>query len=91
MTDAVDSAAAGISLGLTGRQREVLALLAQGKSNKQICRALGLAEATVKVHVTAVLKALGVTSRTQAVVAINRLGLRIEGPGGAGREPPPRP
>lgn len=83
---------AGVSaatLGLTGRQQEVLALLAQGRSNKQICRALGLAEATVKVHVTAVLKALRVTSRTQAVVAINRLGLRIEGPGGAGGEPPP--
>lgn len=79
------------TLGLTGRQREVLALLAQGKSNKQICRALGLAEATVKVHVTAVLKALGVTSRTQAVVAINRLGLRIEGQGPAGGAPPPRP
>jgi DNA-binding NarL/FixJ family response regulator len=79
------------TLGLTGRQQEVLALLAQGKSNKQICRALGLAEATVKVHVTAVLKALKVTSRTQAVVAINRLGLRIEGPHGAGGEPPRRP
>ncbi len=78
------------ALGLTGRQQQVLALLAQGKSNKQICRALGLAEATVKVHVTAVLKALRVTSRTQAVVAINRLGLRIEGPDGAGGEPPRR-
>lgn len=79
------------TLGLTGRQQEVLTLLAQGKSNKQICRALGLAEATVKIHVTAVLKALRVTSRTQAVVAINRLGLRIGGPGGALGEPPPRP
>ena len=79
------------TLGLTGRQQQVLALLAQGKSNKQICRALGLAEATVKIHVSAVLKALRVTSRTQAVVAINRLGLRIEEPGSAGREPPPRP
>ena len=75
------------TLGLTGRQKEVLALLAQGQSNKQICRALGLAEATVKVHVTAVLRALKVTSRVQAIVAINRLGLRIEGPGGAGGEP----
>jgi len=72
------------SLGLTGRQQQVLALLAQGKSNKQICRALGLAEATVKVHVTAVLKALRVTSRTQAIVLVNRLGLRVEGTGGTG-------
>jgi DNA-binding NarL/FixJ family response regulator len=75
------------TLGLTERQHQVLALLAQGKSNKQICRALGVAEATVKVHVTAVLKALRVISRAQAVVAINRLGLRSEGPGG---ESPPK-
>jgi DNA-binding NarL/FixJ family response regulator len=79
------------TLGLTGRQQQVLALLAQGKSNKQICRALGLAEATVKVHVTAVLKALKVTSRTQAIVMVNRLGLRVEGTGGAGGEPPSKP
>lgn len=78
------------TLGLTGRQQQVLALLAQGKSNKQICRALGLAEATVKVHVTAVLKALRVTSRAQAIVMVNRLGLRVEGTGGADGEPPPR-
>ncbi len=72
-------------LGLTERQRQVLALMAQGKSNKLICRELGLAEATVKIHVTAVLRALKVTSRTQAVVMINRLGLRLvelEKPGG---------
>jgi DNA-binding NarL/FixJ family response regulator len=67
-------------LGLTERQRQVLSLLAQGKSNKQICRELGLAEATVKIHVTAILKALKVASRTQAVVAINRLGLRLDQP-----------
>lgn len=79
------------ALGLTGRQQQVLALLAQGKSNKQICRVLGLAEATVKIHVGAVLKALQVTSRTQAVVAIHRLGLRIEGPGGVGGQPPSAP
>jgi len=65
-------------LGLTERQRQVLALMAQGKSNKLIGRELGLAEATVKIHVTAVLRALKVTSRTQAVVMINRLGLRLE-------------
>jgi DNA-binding NarL/FixJ family response regulator len=65
-------------LGLTERQRQVLACLAQGKSNKVICRELGLAEATVKVHVTAILRALKVASRTQAVVAINRLGLSFD-------------
>jgi len=65
------------ALGLTERQRQVLRLMAQGKSNKQICRELGLAEPTVKSHVTAVLKALKVTSRTQAVVMINRLGMQV--------------
>lgn len=60
---------------LTDRQREVLALMVQGKSNKHICRELGLAEATVKIHVTAILRALKVTSRAQAIVAINHLGL----------------
>jgi DNA-binding NarL/FixJ family response regulator len=62
-------------LGLTERQSDVLALLVQGKPNKIICRELGLAEATVKAHVTAVLKALNVTNRTQAVIAVGRLGL----------------
>jgi DNA-binding NarL/FixJ family response regulator len=67
-------------LGLTERQQQVLTLLAQGKSNKVICRELGLAEATVKIHVTAILKALKVATRTQAVVEINRLGLRLDEP-----------
>lgn len=56
-------------LGLTERQVEVLALMMQGKSNKLICRALNLAEPTVKNHVSAILKALGVTNRTEAVLA----------------------
>lgn len=60
--------------GLTGRQLEVLALLMQGKNNKLICRALGLAEPTVKNHVSAILRALGVDSRTEAVLAVTRLG-----------------
>ena len=63
-------------LGLTPRQCEVLVLLSEGKTNKEICRALNLAEATVKVHVRAILRALAVNSRTEAVIAINRLGLR---------------
>jgi len=77
-------ACAGVTaadLGLTGRQQQVLALLARGKSNKQICRELGLAEATVKVHVAAILRALEVSTRTQAVVMINQLGLRLDEPG----------
>jgi len=62
-------------LGLTPRQGQVLALVMTGKSNKEICRTLGIAERTVKVHLTAVLNALKVTSRTQAVIAANGLGL----------------
>lgn len=62
-------------LHLTDRQREVLILISQGKSNKLICRELGLAEPTVKIHVTAILRALKVSSRAEAIVAVNRLGL----------------
>jgi DNA-binding NarL/FixJ family response regulator len=62
------------SLGLTGRQMDVLALLMEGKNNKLICRALNLAEPTVKNHVSAILKALNVNSRTEAVLAVTRLG-----------------
>ena len=61
-------------LGLTERQIEVLALMMQGKSNKAICRMLDLAEPTVKNHVTAILKALNVTNRTEAVIAVAALG-----------------
>jgi DNA-binding CsgD family transcriptional regulator len=60
-------------LGLTKRQLRVLALLMQGMSNKMICRALDLAEPTVKYHVTAILKALKVSNRTEAVVAAGAL------------------
>jgi DNA-binding NarL/FixJ family response regulator len=60
---------------LTARQRQVLALLMRGCSNKDICRELGLAERTVKIHLTAVLNALKVSSRTQAVIAAHQLGL----------------
>jgi TolB-like protein/DNA-binding CsgD family transcriptional regulator len=55
---------------LTRRQAEVFALIMQGKSNKAIGRSLGLSEPTVKHHVTAVLKALKVTSRTEAILAM---------------------
>lgn len=65
-------------IGLTERQGQVLSLLVQGKSNKLICRALSLAEGTVKIHVTAILRALNVTNRTEALVAVSRLGLRLD-------------
>lgn len=59
----------GVSRGLTDRQAQVMRLMAKGESNKQIARALNLSESTVKVHVTAILRALGVSSRAQAIVA----------------------
>jgi len=64
-------------LGLTDRQLDVLALMMQGKNNKSICRTLNLAEPTVKNHVTAILKALKVTNRTEAVIAVNELGWKL--------------
>jgi DNA-binding NarL/FixJ family response regulator len=64
-------------LGLTDRQSEVLRLILRGLPNKLIGRQLQLAEGTVKVHVSAVLRALGVRNRTQAVLAASRLGLRL--------------
>jgi DNA-binding NarL/FixJ family response regulator len=64
-------------IGLTERQSQVLALLVQGMPNKLICRELKLAEGTVKIHVTAILKSLGVGNRTQAVIAVSKLGLRL--------------
>lgn len=64
-------------LGLTSRQTQVLALMVQGKPNKAICRELDLAEGTVKIHVTAILKAMGVINRTQAVIAASRMGMKF--------------
>ena len=53
-------------LKLTKRQREVLSLLARGLSNKEIARALAIAEATTKIHMAALLRGLGVRNRTEA-------------------------
>lgn len=58
---------------LTRRQMMVLEKLAEGLSNKEIARALDITEITVKAHVGAVLRKLGVSSRAQAIVAANRM------------------
>ncbi|MBA3995545.1 MAG: DNA-binding response regulator [Candidatus Accumulibacter sp. 66-26] len=63
--------------GLTERQSEVLALMTRGKSNRDIAEQLGLSEGTVKIHITAIFKALGVSSRTQALVAVARYGIKL--------------
>jgi DNA-binding NarL/FixJ family response regulator len=59
----------------TPRQHDVLELIIQGQSNKEICRKLTLSEGTVKVHVSALLRAMGVTSRSGAAAAGARLHL----------------
>lgn len=65
------------SLGLTPRQVDVLRMLVDGRSNKSIARALDLAPSTVKTHIEAIFQRLHVSSRTQAVVAAARLGLKL--------------
>ena len=72
-----NSLSACSSLSLTQRQAQVLALLVQGKPNKLIGRELGLAAGTVKIHVTAILRALNVSNRTQAVIEASRRGLEL--------------
>jgi len=61
-----------IPASLTPREREVLALVAEGLANKQIARRLGIAEKTVKAHLTSVFAALDVTDRTQAALWVAR-------------------
>jgi DNA-binding NarL/FixJ family response regulator len=67
-------------LGLTPRQADVLHLLLQGKPAKLIGRQLNLSLSTVKAHTSAVLRSLNVTTRTQAVLAASRIGLRFDAP-----------
>jgi DNA-binding NarL/FixJ family response regulator len=64
-------------LGLTDRQIEVVALLMKGKSNKVIAKTLNMAVPTVKNHITVVLKALSVASRTEAVIKVGKMGWEL--------------
>ena len=76
-TGSGESAAAGKADigpgGLTPRQRTVLSLLERGMSNKSIARELDIGEITVKAHVSAILRKLGVENRLQAIVAVREL------------------
>jgi DNA-binding NarL/FixJ family response regulator len=64
--------------GLTPRQRDVLALLVQGMPNKVICRELDLSPNPVKSPISAIFRALNATNRTQAVIAAQKIGLRVD-------------
>lgn len=68
---------------LTQREREVLALVAEGLANKAVARRLGISEKTVKAHLTSVYGTLGVSDRTQAALWARR-NLAGEAEGGAG-------
>lgn len=65
-------------IGLTDRQAQVLGLMVRGLSNRDIADQLALSEGTVKIHATAVFKKLGVTSRSQALVAVARYGIDFD-------------
>ncbi len=71
----VTTASGEVKSLLTPRQLDVLRLMGQGKPNKIIARELDLSEGTVKLHVTAILKALNVINRTGAVISARNLGL----------------
>ena len=75
--DSTDSWESIVLKGLTERQMEVLRGVIKGKSNRAIGEELSLSDATVKAHLTATYRALGVGSRTEAIFAAAQLGLRV--------------
>src|SRR5215470_17356484 len=72
---AAQPAAPGDELGLTPREREVLALVAEGRTNRQIAEALFISDKTASVHVSNILAKLGVANRAEAAATVHRLGL----------------
>jgi DNA-binding NarL/FixJ family response regulator len=64
--------------GISRREREVLGLLLDGMPNKLIARRLGISEKTVKSHLTSIFRAIGVSDRVQAILWVERHGLRSE-------------
>jgi len=77
-------ASANAALDISPRQADVLRLLVEAKSTKLISRELSISEATVKTHLAMIYRKLGAASRTQAVVAVARMGLRLEPPASSG-------
>jgi two-component system nitrate/nitrite response regulator NarL len=69
------SGASSMTPDLSPRQREILELLCQGLSNKEIALRLDISDTTVKTHVSAIFVGLGVVNRTQAVLAARRFGV----------------
>jgi DNA-binding CsgD family transcriptional regulator len=84
-TEAPPSPAA--SLGLTQREAEVLALVAEGRTNRQVGQALFITPKTASVHVSRILAKLGVAGRGEAAAVAHRLGLDSDDPLGRGRSP----
>ena len=64
--------------GISPREREVLALLLDGMPNKLIARRLEISEKTVKSHLTSIFRRIGVTDRVQAILWVERQGLRSD-------------
>ena len=83
-TDAATRQVLGRLSTLTPQQLRVLGMLGEGLLNKQIAFKLNVSEATIKAHVSAILQKLGVDSRTQAVIAINKCGLGAWSPDASG-------
>ena len=72
---AAPGATAAEQAGLTAREREVLELIAQGRTNREIGTQLFISEKTVSVHVSRILAKLGAANRAQAATVAHRLGL----------------
>ena len=76
-TRGAENLSANVAFALTPRQQEIIILLDRGLSNKEICLCLGLAETTVKMHMSLIFRALQVSNRTQAILAARQLGIAI--------------
>jgi len=89
--DAEEEATASVprrsEFNLTEREMDILTLLAEGRSNRDIAGKLYLSEKTVKAHLAAIFRKLGVTNRTQAAMAAVQMGINPGGPAPNGHDP----